>query len=276
MQTFGLSPIFLDQGAANMTGTVNSTGGSLINILNNVNSSLLYAALLLIVILFVLLFIFIFVPIWKSQDWAQTINSELLKKIDVITASSFDSATKKELIEKIIDAQKEPRGIIGLTRRTIATTILLVIGIAVIMVVLISDNSNLVSTVFTSLTSVFATVVGFYFGGEQAKDMMSKTPQGASATAPKPPTIKSISPSSGPAAGGKTVTITGSGFYGGGSSSAVSTIKFGSNAATTFNVISDTSITAESPAGSAGKVNVTVTTSGGTSSIVAGCEFDYT
>jgi hypothetical protein len=82
---------------------------------------------------------------------------------------------------------------------------------------------------------------------------------------PSGPTVSSINPTSGPAAGGTTVTITGTGFTN------VTGVSFGSTAASGFTVDSDTQITATSPAGS-GTVNVTVTTPNGTAS----AQFTYT
>ncbi|HVP93769.1 MAG TPA: IPT/TIG domain-containing protein [Methanoregulaceae archaeon] len=75
------------------------------------------------------------------------------------------------------------------------------------------------------------------------------------------PTITRISPPSGSAAGGVTVTITGTGFSG------ATAVNFGSTAAATFSVNSDTTIIATSPAGTLGLVDVTVTTPDGTSAI---------
>ncbi|MCP2280467.1 IPT/TIG domain-containing protein [Nocardia amikacinitolerans] len=72
------------------------------------------------------------------------------------------------------------------------------------------------------------------------------------------PTITSISPTSGPTTGGTSVTITGTGFAG------PTTVRFGTTA-TTFTLDSSTQITAIAPAGSVGTVQVTVTTSAGTS-----------
>ncbi|WP_169813393.1 beta strand repeat-containing protein [Nocardia vaccinii] len=71
------------------------------------------------------------------------------------------------------------------------------------------------------------------------------------------PTITSLSPTAGPAAGGNSVTITGTGFTG------PATVRFGGTA-TTFTIASTTQITAIAPAGT-GTVQVTVTTSAGTS-----------
>ncbi|MFM2182483.1 MAG: hypothetical protein RJB61_777, partial [Actinomycetota bacterium] len=73
------------------------------------------------------------------------------------------------------------------------------------------------------------------------------------------PTITAISPTSGPTAGGTSVTITGTGFVNG------ATVRFGTNLSATVTVNSATSITAVSPASlTAGPVTLTVTTSGGT------------
>ena len=67
------------------------------------------------------------------------------------------------------------------------------------------------------------------------------------------PTVSAISPTSGSTSGGTAVTITGTGFLSG------ATVKFGSTSATGVNVVSSTSITATTPAHSAGSVNVVVT-----------------
>src|SRR5580658_1755372 len=70
------------------------------------------------------------------------------------------------------------------------------------------------------------------------------------------PTVSSVSPTSGSTAGGTAVTITGTNFATG------ATVTFGSTAATNVTVVSGTSITATTPAGSAGAVTVTVTNPG--------------
>jgi hypothetical protein len=88
--------------------------------------------------------------------------------------------------------------------------------------------------------------------------MTSHTISGTFITFSTAPTVTSISPATGPTAGGTVVAITGTGFTG------TTTVKFGSNTAPSFTVNSATSITATSPAGT-GTVDVTVTTPIGTS-----------
>ncbi len=78
-----------------------------------------------------------------------------------------------------------------------------------------------------------------------------------------PPTVTSVSPNTGPAAGGTTVTITGTNFVAG------ATVTFGGTAATNVVVASATQITATTPAGSAGAVAVTVTNPGAQSGSLA-------
>ena len=81
------------------------------------------------------------------------------------------------------------------------------------------------------------------------------------------PTVSSISPTSGPATGGTSVTVSGSGF------TDATAVDFGGNAAS-FTITSDTQISATSPAGS-GTVDITVTTPNGTSTTGSSDQFIY-
>jgi hypothetical protein len=85
---------------------------------------------------------------------------------------------------------------------------------------------------------------------------------------PAAPCVTAVKPTSGPAAGGSSVTITGMNFTG------ATAVKFGVHAATNVVVHSSTSITATSPAGT-GTVDVTVTTPQGTSPTGAADRFMY-
>ncbi len=83
------------------------------------------------------------------------------------------------------------------------------------------------------------------------------------------PVVSSVAPSSGPTSGGTTVTITGTDLL------AASAVTFGATPASSFAVVSATSITATAPAGAAGTVDVRVTTLGGTSATGAGDRYTY-
>ncbi|MCC7601251.1 IPT/TIG domain-containing protein, partial [Janthinobacterium sp. FW305-129] len=84
-----------------------------------------------------------------------------------------------------------------------------------------------------------------------------------------PPTVTGISPTAGPTGGGTSVIITGTNLTG------ATAVKFGATNASGFTVNSATQITATAPAGSAGTVDVTVTTAGGGSTTSAADQFTY-
>ena len=95
---------------------------------------------------------------------------------------------------------------------------------------------------------------------------VSCTPAGGAAS----PAITAVSPTSGPAGGGTSVTLTGTALTG------TTAVSFGGIAATGFTVNSATSITATAPAAAtAGVVNITATTGSGTSTAAVGNQFTY-
>jgi hypothetical protein len=96
--------------------------------------------------------------------------------------------------------------------------------------------------------------------------MATMTPLAAHAAGP---TVTSVTPSTGPVGGGTSVTILGAGFTG------ATALSFGANAQPTFNVVDDGTITASSPSGSPGVVDVIVTTPGGNNTPAAGDQFTY-
>jgi DNA-binding beta-propeller fold protein YncE len=112
--------------------------------------------------------------------------------------------------------------------------------------------------------------------GSGTVDVRVTTPNGTSVAAPadkyaytSDSTVSSLNPSSGPTAGGNTVTITGTNL------SNASVVSFGVTPATSFSVLGATQIRAVAPPGTAGTVDVTVTTPGGTSATNAGDEYTY-
>ena len=96
---------------------------------------------------------------------------------------------------------------------------------------------------------------------------------GSTPVVPTPPTVTEVSPNAGTTQGGTQVIITGSNLSG------ATTVMFGGTAAASFTVsppTQNTQITAVSPAESAGTVNISVTTAGGTSAISAADQFTFT
>jgi IPT/TIG domain len=114
------------------------------------------------------------------------------------------------------------------------------------------------------------TAVGFWLGsssGSQKKDeVIGAALRAASGAAPA---VTGISPKSGGVGGGTTVTVTGSGFTN------ATLVQFGGINASTMAFASDTQITATSPPGAAGAVDVTVTTPAGTSAASLADKFTY-
>jgi hypothetical protein len=85
-----------------------------------------------------------------------------------------------------------------------------------------------------------------------------------------PPTITSVSPSSGPETGGTPVTVTGTDF----TTAGTTTVTFGGASATSVVVVDALTITCVTPAGTLGQVDVVVTNDFGTDTLVNG--FTYT
>jgi IPT/TIG domain len=83
------------------------------------------------------------------------------------------------------------------------------------------------------------------------------------------PTVTAVSPTSGPKAGGTTVTVTGTGFTG------ATQVLFGNTPGTALSVTSDTNLTIKSPAHALGLAHVHVITPGGRSAAVAADEYTY-
>ena len=131
--------------------------------------------------------------------------------------------------------------------------------------------------VCTAISGVTATSLSCMTsaGSAGAASVLVTTPGGTNAAntlytyIPPAPTITAISPTSGTTLGGTSVTITGTNLTG------VTAVKFGTSNATSFTVNSNTQITATSPAGSAGIVDVTVSNVGATSATNAADGFTY-
>jgi hypothetical protein len=124
--------------------------------------------------------------------------------------------------------------------------------------------------VYNSATSIGATVPAAPGGTEGQYDVLVTQASGSSPTSANDryqyeavPVVTGLSPATGPAAGGTSVTITGTSFY---SQDPTLTVWFGSNQATSAVVTTSTTITAVAPSGIAlSVVDVQVTDSGGTS-----------
>lgn len=86
------------------------------------------------------------------------------------------------------------------------------------------------------------------------------------------PTVTVVNPGSGPEAGGTPITITGTGFQN--NDPGTNTVTIGGTAATGVSVVSDTSITCTTPAGTEGDVDVVVSNDNGTGTLVDGFTYN--
>ncbi len=91
-------------------------------------------------------------------------------------------------------------------------------------------------------------------------------PEGVAVKAP--PTVSMVTPPAGPASGGNTVTVDGTGF------TSSTTVAFGSSPGTTVSVVSPFKLTVKVPAGG-GTVDVTATTFAGTSATSSADKYTY-
>src|SRR5258708_13675979 len=112
--------------------------------------------------------------------------------------------------------------------------------------------------------------------GSSVVDVTVTTPGGTSATGAgdqytyiAAPTVSSVSPTGGSTAGSTSVTIAGTNLTG------ATAVKFGGTNATAYVVNGPTQITATAPAGSAGTVDISVTTAGGTTAASPNDHYTY-
>lgn len=124
------------------------------------------------------------------------------------------------------------------TRTTLAIAGFSLLGVAVIAVFGSSGQGirDLRSQVVASITTLVASIAGFYFGTRAAQSPAGGQPANAGAAAP---TVTNVSPTSGSVAGGDTVT--GTGFTG------ATGVSFGMVAASPPVVASDTALTVTTP-----------------------------
>jgi formylglycine-generating enzyme required for sulfatase activity len=122
----------------------------------------------------------------------------------------------------------------------------------------LSSSKSLIVVVTPSRRAGAAAVVVSTQGGSV---------QAGTFTSVAPPTLLSVTPSAGLMAGGTSVTIAGSGFYG------APTVRFGSVIAASVTVNSATQLSAVTPPSAPGTVDLSVTTQSGTAVLVGG--FNY-
>jgi len=123
--------------------------------------------------------------------------------------------------------------------------------------------------VLSAAPTVDATFSAFDASGNEVYNQSSHAYLLLAPTFVPQPRLTGVSVQSGPASGGTSVAIAGTGFTN------ATGVSFGDTPAAGFAVNGDTSITAVSPVASPGTVDVTVTTAGGTSAVSPSDEFTF-
>jgi hypothetical protein len=190
--------------------------------------------------------------------------------VDVVVATVVDSATKVNGYEYMdppdvvnIDPNQGP--VTGGTPVTITGTNLA--GATSVKV-----GPNPLGGVVVTDTKITGVTGGF--PAESFFDVFVEIPGIGSDTLPgafqamDPPSVASVSPNQGPAAGGTPVTITGEDFLS--TPPCVTTVTIGGAPAVGVVVASDTQIYCDTPSGSEGPADVAVTSPGGTGTLVGG------
>ncbi len=140
-------------------------------------------------------------------------------------------------------------------------------GLTAAVVAVNADGTQLTTVVPPGSGTVDVTVTT-PLGGTSATNAADRYTYVAAPPPPPAPTVTSLTPASGPTAGGTTVTIAGADLLG------ATAVRFGTTPAAAFTVNGPTRITATAPAG-AGTVDVTVTTPGGTSATGAADQYAF-
>ena len=123
------------------------------------------------------------------------------------------------------------------------------------------------STLTADGSPVSTELLVFQGDKEGSSQRISGFNNGLQVTQSLPPSIQSVTPSSGPAGGGTSVTITGTGF------TPDVTVYFGQTIAATATVVNSSTIQTVTPAAAAGTVEVKITSANGTSTLPASFTF---
>lgn len=144
----------------------------------------------LIAFLMILIAVFIAFPLWYDTKKAYDISQKLIEQLSNVNNLQVSQDARKEIILDIVDSSQDPKGVTGTTRRTLALTVLLVLGISVVIIMFASGDTQITGNIISMLGATLAAVVGFYFGGSQAKDFANQTSQTPQAPAPSTESVK--------------------------------------------------------------------------------------
>ena len=192
--------------------------------------------------------------------------------ITLTATNGIESAAKQTFTLSVTTAVPAVTGVAPAAGPATGGTSVVITGTNLGSATAVDFGANAAAITADTATSITATAPA---GAAGPVDVTVTTPGGTSTTSSSDlftyvaaPTVTSIAPTAGPTAGGTSVVITGTNL------DSATAVDFGANAAT-VTADSATSITATAPAGSAGTVDVTVTTAGGTSATSVSDAFTY-
>jgi hypothetical protein len=90
----------------------------------------------------------------------------------LVEKASLDGLKLNELQEFLKGVGQAPPGISGLARSTMALTVIVVLGIAVIHILVNGSpgsNPQIIDNILSMLAGLLAAITGFYFGGRAAQ-----------------------------------------------------------------------------------------------------------
>lgn len=118
----------------------------------------------------VIVALFASIPILLDICLAYWAMNDMRKRM--LEKASLNGLNIKELREFVEESAKAPPGIPGLARATMALTVLVVLGVALLEMIAEkppSANSQVVNNVLSMLSGLLAAITGFYFGGRSAQ-----------------------------------------------------------------------------------------------------------
>ncbi len=87
----------------------------------------------------------------------------------LIEKASVDKLRLEELRELVRASEKAPTGTPGLARATMALTVLVILGLAVLHLLIQNtpkDDAQIINNILSMLAGLLAAITGFYYGGK--------------------------------------------------------------------------------------------------------------
>ncbi len=145
-----------------------SEGEPIVDLSGGEAVSLMVVVVLLVALVWMIPYLY---DLRKAYGSYQVCLHDLLPQLTSKAAHGEGGLTEEELKALVGVMAQGPPGVKGLVRSLLALTTLSIVGVALIALFLSSaaDAGDLRKTIITALLSVFATIVGFYFGSRASE-----------------------------------------------------------------------------------------------------------